>query len=816
MRPLILAATFLFATFPLGAQQTSRLVGQVVSSDRGAPLSSVIVQVEGTGVRGSSDAHGGFALSGIPVGPARVSFSRLGYAPVTLELDVTAAGIRDLRVEMARGEVALDPLVVLMTRTRLVGDPLVMGSAPGSAHFLSRADLRIQPLLFDDIHATLRRIPGVNIQDEEGFGLRPNIGLRGTGAERSSKVTLMEDGILVAPAPYSAPAAYYVPTMGRMEGVEVRKGSSQIRYGPWTTGGAINLVSRSIPERLAWEAELSGGAYGSFKGRGGIGGATDHFGAWIETYQVATDGFKELQGGGDTGYRLEDYLARLRANTRRDAPTYQEVELKVGRVEQASDETYLGITDGDFQATPLLRYAGSRLDLMETEHDQLQLRHFLTTSSGFDLTTTLYQNTFARNWYKLQSVGGRSLNAVLDDPEQFPAELAILNGGDSGDNALRIRANNREYLARGIQTVLGVRANALGARHQLELGVRIHEDEEDRFHWEDGYRMTDGVMTLTNPGIHGAQTNRVVDARAIAMYIQDEVRAGRVTLTPGLRYETIDFTDTNWGAQDLERTGPGTVRENSVEAWVPGLGASYEVSPSTHVFGGVHRGFGPPGPGADEETRPESSASWEIGTRYRRGSKGLDLVGFYSHYSNILGAETLASGTPGTGDLFNGGKVVARGIEAAGELDLADGRLTGLRVPLRVTYTFTQAEFRNDFASAFEPWGTVEVGDELPYNPKHQFHGTLGVRGDLWGITLGAEGTGESRTVAGQGEIPSNERTDAHLVFSISGELQIPGMATVFAGIQNLADASYAVSRRPAGLRPGLPRTIQAGVRIGR
>ena len=147
-------------------------------------------------------------------------------------------------------------------------------------------------------------MPGVNIQEEEGFGLRPNIGIRGTGSERSANITLMEDGVLIAPAPYAAPAAYYFPVTGRMKAVEVRKGSSQIKYGPRTNGGALNLVSRDIPSRFEVNGSL-GAWVTTRQARLNSWPAIRRarFGWMLQTYQLSTDGFKRLDQGGNTGVK---------------------------------------------------------------------------------------------------------------------------------------------------------------------------------------------------------------------------------------------------------------------------------------------------------------------------------------------------------------------------------------------------------------------------------------------------------------------------------------------------------------------------------
>ena len=125
----------------------------------------------------------------------------------------------------------------------------------GSAHKLSEKTLQRQG--HDDIHRILGQVPGVYVREEEGYGLRPNIGLRGASSDRSAKVTLMEDGLLLGPAPYSAPAAYYFPIASRLVGVEVYKGPAAVQFGPQTIGGRSTCSAARSPSgvlRCCFEA----------------------------------------------------------------------------------------------------------------------------------------------------------------------------------------------------------------------------------------------------------------------------------------------------------------------------------------------------------------------------------------------------------------------------------------------------------------------------------------------------------------------------------------------------------------------------------
>lgn len=695
----------------------------------------------------------------------------------------------------------------------------------GSVQHLDTADL--ETFSYNDVNRILRQVPGVYIQEEDGFGLRPNIGIRGSGTDRSARIAVMEDGILIAPAPYAAPAAYYFPRVARMAGVEVAKGPAAIKYGPSTVGGALNLFSTPIPDvaagTFAGKAELLAGNHDGQRAHGWAGGWMPlgggiEIGALAEGLYEHSGGFKTLDIGGDTGFEITDWTVKLglRSTDGRHA-----LEFKYQNYDETSNETYLGLTLADFAASPYRRYNGSQVDQMNAKHKTYQLSHRFDISPRINLTTVAYRTDTARAWYKLNDVrntantGWVSLSNVLGNPDANPLQMADLIGADGFTGragALRVRNNNRVYQATGVQSVLTAGFDTGGISHALELSARYHEDEEDRFQQDDRYQMVDGRMVLTSAGAPGSQDNRLGEAKAWAFFVRDTIEAGALTLVPGLRYETIDLKQTRWATTDPERTTPTSVAKSSVDVFIPGIAATWRVADAVRIVAGAHRGFASPAPGSIVD--PETSWNYEAGVKLGADGWRADLIGFFNDYSNLVGTCTASTGgNCNIGDQFAGGKVDVKGIELSAGRTLGSIVVDGFEVPVSFAYTYTDAQFKTSFISGYEPWGTVTAGDRLPYIPTHQMTANAGLATKVARLNATLNWVGKARATAGSGPILASDRIDDRVLVDLSAEIDLHRNVSLFGSVQNLFDVTYNAGFSPAGARPGAPRLALGGIR---
>ncbi len=717
-----------------------------------------------------------------------------------------------------------DKRVKVMERVTVIGSQDRREDIPGSASIVSEQTLdRYQTT---DVHRALQEVPGVAVQEEDGYGLRPNIAIRGGRSNRSADLTLMEDGVLAAPAPYAAPEAYYFPQMDRMKSLEIIKGTGAVKYGPRTTNGVLNMVTKPIPAKKQADFVAEAGSYGSLRTGMTAGASFENGGVMLNAFHKETHGFKDIDfTGGDSGYDVQDVMGKFRLHSDSHAERYQEVEVKFGYYDEISNETYLGLTDDDFAVTPNRRYGSSQLDEMDVGAWQAAATHFIELTPDLDLTTTAYRNEVKRSWYKLDSVriGGvsRSLSTIFDNPASNASYLSAIKAADTTGGTFAIRDNNREYVAHGLQSTMGMQYALGQTKNRLEIGARYHTDEEDRYQRDDRFDMVGGRAVLTSTGTPGAAGNRIQSANAWSGFVQNELQWDRWTVTPGVRFEHITLKREDYGNADPNRTGSAlSVLENSLNVWIPGIGVSYALSDDWKLLGGVHKGFAPPGvPGSASDaafTSEEESVNYELGTRYAKGNWSGEVFGFFTDYENLLGRDTLSSGGSGSGDAFNGGKVEVKGVEATAQYDAAEraGFSKGYRLPLTVSYTLMHGQFKNSFVSSFEEWGTVSSGDELPYLPRHQLYLSAGIETEKWGVSVGGKFIDEMRTRAGSGSIAENRRVDSHWTVDIAGEYHITDHISAFATVENALDEEYVAARRPAGARPGMPLTAMAGVKV--
>ena len=684
----------------------------------------------------------------------------------------------------------------------------------GSASVITEEDLETYE--YTDIHKILSNVPGVNFRPEEGYGLRPNISIRGTYADRSGKITLMEDGVLIAPGPYSASSAYYFPTAGRIAGVEVLKGPAAISQGPYTIGGAINLLSTPI-------AEESGGLINQELGEDGTSRTHIHYSLvgnnaamLIESHTWQTDGFDSIKGSSaDTGFDKNDLVVKLRLNTDADADVYQELNIKYQDSDEDSDQTYVGLADADFRRDAHQRYGLSAYDNMDNSHETTSF-NYLADFGDLEFSATMYDNDFARNWFKVDKIDnnkvyghGNGINNIIAAANAGEATAsAILNGTNAEAVEIKLKNNNRAYTNEGTDLKVQYKTE----NQTLTMGYRDTEDSEDRFQvyaytpWLNGQL---GALTVgSDPGY--SSNNRLTTAEAQAFYINEELTMGALTVNLGYRSEdwTIvqeRYTDAARSAVNTEKGYPKTLSDNDNS--LMGFGATYDMNDTTQLFFGFHEGFTPTGGGAD----PEQADNLEMGVRYSNDSTYMEAVYFDTDYQNMFGECTASGGATGSceiGDTFNAGEASISGLELVVQTEMTSS--SGIKYPLSATYTSTDAEFDNTFDSDF--WGSVTAGMEIPDLPDSQlalqagFETENGLSGSATLYSYGS--TCSVASCAAGTEIDSYNVIDASLTKAVNEAMD------VYMVVSNVTDETDVIARAPKnGARAQMPRSILVGIR---
>ena len=673
----------------------------------------------------------------------------------------------------------------------------------GSGTVLSEEDLN--KIVDTDIHKILSAVPGLYFRTEDGYGLRPNISIRGTSIDRSAKVTLMEDGVLIAPAPYTSASAYYFPTSGRINSVEVLKGPSSISAGPSTIGGAINLISTPIPEMTSGKLVQEFGENGMMRTHANYGVNSGDFGALIEIHDHSSDGFASIANvGGDTGFDKSDLMLKARYESGNHSLAFKYLDL-----DETSEQSYVGLSQVSFNKNPHRRYGMTQYDEMQNDGDQTSLT-YRGNFENLDIILTTWSNDYHRDWFKVDKANnskvggvGNGINNVISAANAGNVTAqGILDGNVATE--VKLKHNNRYYTNEGYQLKL---KTELG-NHSITFGYRDMDDSESRY---QDYECFDQSASGTNSALRSCGTgytgsnNRLRESNATSFYIEDTISLGKLALTVGHRSEEYDQVENRWNDGVPTRTvlASGYPKSKSGDYTSTGFGATYDLNENVKLVAGFHEGMTPM-----FGTDPEKADNMELGVRYLNGTSNLEVFYFQSDYSSLKAeCKNSQGGDCDAGDIFDGGAVDVSGIEVSGSKIYQVGSLD---FPVGITYTSTDATFANSFDDDGEYWGVVSSGDEVPYVPSSSLAIVLGFVNDS-GITgnirLVSNGSACSTAACETYQnIDSHNFIDTNLRKAVSENLD------VYMIIENLLDSVDVVARAPKdGARAQKPRTMKFG-----
>lgn len=758
----------------------SGLSGTVVDAN-GAVIPGAVVRLKGSGLESTTGTQGDFRFVAVAVKSAKVEVAAHGFEAGEFEISTSAPNVIVLMSK------ALTETVMVSTAS-LAGTPEALESTAGSFERISREELQSARVF--DFGEALRKISGVVVRDEEGFGLRPNISIRGTNPTRSSKVLLLEDGMPLAYAPYGDNATYYHPPVERFDSIEVLKGSGQIEYGPVTVAGVVNYITPNPSEKPSVSLRITGGNRDFVNGNAMFSGQMRGVGLVLNLSRKQGEGSRD-----NTRTGLTDFSSKLV----REIASGHVLSVKASVLSEGSQVTYSGLTESEFSAAPRSnpflndRFYGNRKGFSMTYAGVL--------SSRVSLTSNSYVNSFSRDWWRQSSNSSQRPNRLNVDPDcRSMADLHTTCGNEG---------RLRDYLNAGIDSVATVSYSLSRSRGEFKAGGRLHFESQDRL-------QMNGDLPTSRTG--SIVENNLRDNFATSGFIQNRLIVGDLAVTAGARFEKI-------GYRRINRLNGASARTD-VTQFVPGLGVTYNLGSKLTLFTGMHRGFAPPrtedivsNSGGVVELASELSWNYEAGLRSQlHRAISADFAFFRNAFQNQIVPASVAGGA---GAVFtNGGRTLQSGFEVSGRFDSAKVFESDRNFFFRFAFTeLTSAEFKGRRFSSIPGFASVSVdGNRLPYAPRTTLNVVAGYsRGPLEVFVennaVSRQFTDDLNTV---GPVSSGQRgvIPGQTYWNATANYRVETLKTTFfVTVKNVFDRTFIVDRS-RGVLPSSPRLVHVGASV--
>ena len=455
-----------------------------------------------------------------------------------------------------------------------------------------------------------------------------------------------------------------------LERIEVLKGPSSVLYGGGLLSGMVNLVSKRPKRGAFFEAAFTGGEHDYVEASVDFGGSLNRSQSVRARMPVLyrEDGsFVDFVDGLKRLYVAPSIAWDMGENTQLVVLSAYQKDRNELAFALPGVGTVLPNPNGRI---PLTRFIGDGNDPGVTHDESWEIGYQFTHSFGeaFSFRQNVRQHHRKTSWDRLMYAS--FLLPDLRTLERLPFYLDDLVDRDfTADTGIELQFATgaiRHHMTAGIdysyQTLHQIERGDYGGGHPIDLFDPVE----------------DGASTVNELFVSFYSEKQ----QSLGFYLQDQLRLGdRLSVMIGGRYEQVD------GGNALT-TDPDDAQLIGGSAFVPSIGASYELAPGLHAYASYSEAF--KGQFASRvaggrKADPEEGVQYEVGVK--AGLFENRVNGTLSAYEltrrNVLqpdalnpGFSTLTGEQRSRGIEFDGQFLVRENWEIVADLAYTDAEIT--------------------------------------------------------------------------------------------------------------------------------------------
>jgi Fe(3+) dicitrate transport protein len=518
-----------------------------------------------------------------------------------------------------------------------------------------------------------------------------------------------------------------------------------------------------------------------------------------------------------TNFRLNDLSAKIKIELNEKS----KLGIKLGYYDEQSNSTYIGLTQTMFDqgGQDFARMAG--FDNLPIKRLSASTTHQWQINENIILKTTAYAYTTSRNWqrqdFSFSAVAANKTGVIWGNTNIPNGAVYMLNSTGN---------RNRQFEVAGIEPRLSINYNLLNIKNQLETGIRyLYEKADEQFIVGQNANTSQGIL----------RDKEVRKGNSFSAYAQNTFNiTEKLALNAGLRLENFNYERQILRGRYRINNVNNVIRDTNIVsndntvALIPGAGITYAINDQINIFTGVHKGFAPPrikdaitSAGIPYNLDAELSTNYELGARINVGNVlSAEFTAFILDFKNQIIPVSNSSGNLNATGVVNGGETMHKGIEAGFKLDFGKIMDSKNSFTLETNLTLQDSYYSSDRFISLNGSAINVKNNTLPYAANVMLWNALGMNllngfgFKLAGNYIGKQFTDEQNSIAASangrtGQLKSRYIVDANAYYTIPKT-----NASLNISVKNLTDQRYISTRRPEGIRVGLPRLVTAGFEI--